>query len=137
MSRFLSSSLLVAAVVMAGGVALSAGADPAPAGQSAAAQSHAAPRCLDIQNAGRKHVVNDHTLLVYDDFGNAFLLDIGGPCKTMDDYSKFGFEIQGSTQVCQAHDAMILYSHNDEPPLRCLINGVKPISKEDAKALDK
>lgn len=111
-----------------------AGADTTPA---SAGQSHAAPRCLDIQNAGRKHVVNDHTLLVYDDFGNAFVLDVGGPCKTMDDYSKFGFEIQGSTQICQAHDAMILYSHNDEPPLRCLINGVKPISKEEAKALDK
>ncbi len=137
MSRFLSSLLVAAAVFMAGGVALSAGADPAPAAQSPSTQSAAAPRCLDVQYVGRKHVVNDHTLLVYDDFGNAFVLDVGGPCKTMDDYSRIGFELQGSSQICQAHDAMILFSHDTEPPVRCLINGVKPISKDDAKALDK
>lgn len=97
----------------------------------------ASARCLDSQHIGRKHVVDDHTLLVYDDWGNAFKLDIGGPCRNMDDWDHIGFEFNGTSDICGAHDAMILYSKFDEQPLRCVINGVHPVSKTEAAELDK
>ena len=98
---------------------------------------HAAPRCIDGQHIGRKHVVDANTLLVYDDWGNPYKLDIGGPCGSMDDWSHIGFEFDGTTQICGAHDAKILYSKFDEPPVKCLINGVHPLSKAEAAELDK
>lgn len=96
-----------------------------------------APRCLDARHIGGKHVVDEHTLLVYDDFGNGYKLDVGGPCRTMDDYSKIGFEFDGTDQICKAHDAKILFSHWDEAPLRCIINGVQPLTRAEAAELEK
>ncbi|MDI7774293.1 DUF6491 family protein [Asticcacaulis sp. EMRT-3] len=102
----------------------------------AADMNKMAPKCLDGQHTGRMHVVNDHTLLVYDQWQNAYKLDIGGPCRSMSDMSHFGFEFQGSTQICRAHDAMLLYSVDRERPVKCLINGVTPLTKAQANELD-
>jgi len=96
-----------------------------------------APKCLDIRETGRFHVVNDHTLMVYDRWENPYLLDVGGPCRSMDDFSRFGFEVNGTTQVCRAHDAFLLYSNGiDHHMARCIINGVKQISRAEAARLD-
>lgn len=96
------------------------------------------PRCLDGRNVGRTHVIDQNTLLVYDRFDNPYKLDVGGPCRSMNDMSVFGFEFKGSTQICNAHDAMLL---RYEPPSahvsRCLINGVEPLTREEAAELDK
>jgi len=82
-------------------------------------------------------VVDDHTLLVYDKAQNAYKLDIGGPCRSMTDLSTFGFEFTGTTQVCRAHDATLLYfpiAH--AAPSRCLINGITPLTRAQADQLD-
>jgi len=113
------------------------GARPAADPAKAAELDRKAPKCLDIRETGRFHVVNDHTLLVYDRWENPYLLDVGGPCRSMDDFSKFGFEVNGTTQVCRAHDAFLLYSNGlDHHMNRCIINGVKVISRAEAAKLD-
>ncbi len=111
-------------------------AKPAAQGVSPAGGEHAAPKCLDIRDTGRFHVVNDHTLLVYNTWQDPYLLDIGGPCRSMTDLSHFGFEVNGTTQICRAHDAFLLFSHDTERPVRCIINGVKAISRAEAAKLD-
>ena len=96
-----------------------------------------APRCLDADHTGRFHVIDDHTLLVYDRFQNAYKLDVGGPCRSMTDMSKFGFEFTGTTQICRAHDATLLYFPIDHgAPNRCLINAVTPLTRAQASELD-
>ncbi len=124
--------------LMAGGLIVTACASTAPAGgDQANAQTRVTPKCLDGRNIGRKHVVDDHTLLVYDTWGNPYKMDIGGPCKSMTDFSQIGFEFNGSNQICKAHDAMILRSENGERPVKCLINSVEPLTREAAALLDK
>jgi hypothetical protein len=132
----------VLAGLMAGGLIVTACASTAPQGDSQApaqsgAQAKVTPKCLDGRNIGRKHVVDEHTLLVYDTWGNPYKMDIGGPCKSMTDFSQIGFEFNGSNQICKAHDAMILRSENGERPVKCLINSVEPITREAAALLDK
>lgn len=127
---FAVAGLLAGALVLAG-------FDRAPDDRdSRTTSTHVAPRCLDGQHIAGKHVVDDHTLLVYNDWGDAYKLDIGGPCRSMDDWSRIGFEFEGGSQICDAHDAQILYSKFDEAPVRCLINGVHPLTKAEAAALD-
>ena len=123
--------------LLAGVLAISACATTAPSGDQTAAQARVTPKCLDGRHIGRKHVVDDHTLLVYDDLGNPYKLDVGGPCRSMTDFSQIGFEFNGSHQICQAHDAMILRSENGERPVKCLINGVEPLTRDAASLLDK
>jgi len=94
------------------------------------------PACLDGRDTHRIHVVDDHTLLVYDGRENAYKMDIGGPCRSMTDLSHFGFQFFGSDQICRAHDAQLLYSQNGERPVTCLINSVTPITRNEAKVLD-
>ncbi len=139
-TRLFPASLgFAAAGLVAGGLMLAgfAGAPDRHDDRDSRDTTASAPRCLDSQHIGRKHVVDANTLLVYDDWGNAFKLSIGGPCGNMDDYSHIGFEYDGSDQICGAHDAKILYSKWDEPPVTCIINGVQPLSKAEAAGLDK
>ncbi len=123
--------------LLAGGLIITACASTPPAKDGQTAQARATPRCLDGRNIARKHVVDDHTLLVYDTFGNPYKLDYAGPCRSMTDFSQIGFEFNGTNQICQAHDAKILRSENGERPVSCLINGVEPITREAAALLDK
>lgn len=128
----------VVAGLMAGGLIVTACAGTPPAGgDQPAAQARTTPKCLDGRNIGRKHVVDDHTLLVYDTWGNPYKLDYAGPCRSMTDFSQIGFEFNGTNQICQAHDAKILRSEHGEAPVSCLINGVEPITREAAALLDK
>lgn len=127
------------AIIAAASVAVTANAQDnnwgAPAQSQVRENTSAPPKCLDVRNAGGFHVVDEKTLLVRDGFGNGYLLDIGGPCRSMTNMSNFGFELYGSSDICRAHDAKILYSHSGEAPVKCLINGVKPISRQEADAL--
>lgn len=123
--------------LLAGGLLLAGFAHAPDDRDSRDTSTRVAPRCLDGQHIGRKHVVDANTLLVYDDWGNPYKLDIGGPCRTMDDWSHIGFEFDGGDQICGAHDAKILYSKFDEAPVQCLINGVHSISRAEAAELDK
>jgi hypothetical protein len=139
----IAATAVAGGVIVAGAASLtSAQARPAsddwgkPAAQSTSGDGRKAADCLDIRETGRFHVVNDHTLLVYDTWQNPYLLDVGGPCRSMDDMSHFGFEVNGTTQVCRAHDAFLLFSHDTERPVRCLINGVKVVSRAEAARLD-
>ena len=107
-----------------------------PDARDASSADKMAPRCLDGGHVGRIHVVDSHTLLVYDDSRNGYKLDIAGPCSTMTDMSHIGFEFNGSDQICRAHDAFILHSEFDEAPLKCIINGVQPLTRAEAEAMD-
>lgn len=139
-NRLFARAGVVAAAVVAGLAAIATASvsvsAPAPDQDSAAGRTRQAPKCLDLRNVGRIHVVDDHTLLVYDGFGNPYQLDVGGPCRSMNDMSQIGFEINGIDQLCRAHDAMILHSNMGEAPVRCLINGVKPITRAQADEID-
>lgn len=131
---------LLAAVALGTGLIIvtACASTPPPAGNQASAdQTKVTPKCLDGRNIGRKHVVDPHTLLVYDTWGNPYKMDIGGPCQSMTDFSQIGFEFAGSNQICQAHDAKILRSENGERPVTCLINSVEPITRDAARLLDK
>lgn len=144
--HLIKKAAVVAASVVTGGVivaaasvAVTANAQDNNWGNTAQSQvtesKRTPPKCLDARNAGGFHVVDEKTLLVRDGFGNGYLLDIGGPCRSMTNMSQFGFELYGSSEICRPHDAKILYSHSGEMPVKCLINGIKPISREEADAL--
>lgn len=128
-----------AVIIAAGSVAVTANAQDnnwgAPQQSQATESGRTPPKCLDTRYAGGFHVVDEKTLLVRDSFGNGYLLDVGGPCRSMTDMSQFGFELYGSSDICRPHDAKILYSHSGEMPVKCLINGIKPISREESDAL--
>ncbi len=147
MSRSKIMAGFAVAGVIAGGLLISAltlapvsqaneardrGASP-DAGQSTA---HKAPKCLDSRNMGGIRVVGENLIVARDSFGNAYEMELGGPCRSMNDFSHIGFEFNGSDQICRAHDAFVLYSENDELPLRCIINSVKSISREEADKLE-
>lgn len=137
---------LMAGVVAVGAFSVSQAEERHNGGRAAQAQEagaqeasqRSAPRCLDGSRVGRFHVVDDHTLLVYDDFGNPYRMDVGGPCRGMSDFSTFGFEFNGGSDICKAHDATLL---RREPPtmgtMRCMINGFESISRAEAAELDK
>ena len=135
----------ITAGIVAGGLVVTAlsltaltGAQTSLAGEPdrVIASDKMAPRCLDGGRVGRIHVVDSHTLLVYDDARNGYKLTIDGPCTTMTDMSHIGFEFNGSDQICRAHDAFVLHSEMDEAPLKCIINGVQPLTRAEADALD-
>lgn len=137
MKHFGRTAAAFAATGFLAGMALVGGlGGPAAAGDRDAA-SRIVPRCLDSHDMGRRHVVDDHTLLIYDNAGNPYKLGIGGPCRNMNDYSKIGFEYDGSDEICGAHDAKVLYSEFDEPPVTCIINSFEAVSRDEARALDK
>ena len=127
-----------AAGLAAGVLAVTMLAGPAPVSANEPGQGtvRETPRCLDGRNVGRKHVVDDKTLLVYDVWGNPYKLGTGGPCRSMDDYSQIGFEFNGSDQICGAHDAKIIYSQNGFLPARCVISSFQAITREEAAKLD-
>lgn len=135
--KTLLSAVVIATAAGVLAVATRSSASQARDSDDRVATDRATPKCLDGQRTGRFHVVNDHTLLVYDEFGNPYKLDVGGACRGMSDFSTFGFEFTGSSDICRGHDAMVLRS---EPPthgvMRCTINSVTPMSRSDAAALD-
>ncbi len=101
-----------------------------------AQSSRHVPKCLDTRNMGGVRVVGENLIVAYDGFGNPYEMELGGPCRSMNDFSHIGFEFNGTDEICRAHDAFVLYSENDEQPLRCIINSVKPISREEADKLE-
>ncbi len=129
----LAAGLTLAVVAVAGGLAL----QPSQADEPSHGQSQASPRCLDTRYTGRIHVVDDHTLLVYDRFDNAYKINHGGGCKSMDDYSQIGFVLSSGSDICAPHDAQLLYSPTGHGPrTTCIINGFSNVSKEEAQRLD-
>ena len=81
MRMSLSKGLWVAAGgVLAASVLMACTANGA-ADRATAEPDKIGPTCLDAQRTGRFHVVDEHTLLVYDRSDNAYKLDIGGPCR--------------------------------------------------------
>jgi hypothetical protein len=129
----LATGLTLAVVAVAGALAL----QPSQAREPSDDQSKPAPRCLDVRYTGRIHVVDDHTVLVYDKFDNAYKINHAGGCKSMDDYSQIGFVLSGGSDICAPHDAQILYSPTSRGArTTCIINGFSGVSKEEAARLD-
>lgn len=91
------------------------------------------PKCIDASQLNRKMVVNKTTVLIEDGFGRSALLKLSAPCQNLDDLDKIGFEFFGGTQICDRRDVKILYSRFDEAPVRCLVESVTPLTKEEAK----
>lgn len=136
MTRLKASLLMTSLAAVAAGAVIAGAVSAREDKPVAAKPDKPGPTCLDAGHTGRFHVVDDHTLLVYDNWQNAYKLDIGGPCRSMTDMSQFGFVFNGTSQVCRAHDAKLLYSQNGERPVTCLINGVTPLTKAQANELD-
>ena len=123
--------MAAAAVVAAGAGAYSLGrapearaADPAPA----------ANQCIETASLESKMVVAKNQLLLEDSYGHAALVTLSPPCSQMDQLDHIGFIYQGDTRLCQKHDIKILYSRESEHPVQCLIEDVKPLTKDEAKA---
>jgi len=95
-----------------------------------------APRCLDGRNIGAIRVVGENLIIAHDSFGNPYEMELGGPCRSMTDMSHIGFEFNGADSICGAHDAFVLYSEENERPMRCIINSVKSISRAEADKLE-
>lgn len=121
---------VLAAVTLSGLGALSL-ASAAP--EEPAAAPAGKRQCLDAGHLNRKMVVDKTTILIEDGFGRSALLKLHAPCQNLDDLDKIGFEFFGTTQICDKRDVKILYSRFDEAPVRCLIDSITPLSKEEAR----
>ncbi|ESQ80528.1 DUF6491 family protein [Asticcacaulis sp. YBE204] len=120
-------SFLAVAAVGFGGLSL-ANAEPETTAASKVAPKH----CVNAGNLDRRMVVDKTTVLIEDGFGRAALLKLSRPCQNLDDMDRIGFEFEGSTQICGPRDVKILYSRFNEAPIRCLVESVTPLSKEQA-----
>ncbi|MDC7675646.1 DUF6491 family protein [Asticcacaulis machinosus] len=90
-------------------------------------------QCYDLGNMRSRMVIEPDSLLIEDAFGKYVLLKLTAPCRHIDELDKIGFEFNGSTQLCRKTDVKILHSRNTEAPLRCLIDTMTPLTKDEAK----
>ena len=75
-------------------------------------------------------VIDRETLLLTDRRGNAVLLKMAGPC--MSPHEAIGIEYFGSSRVCDRMDVTITGDVASAVPMRCMIDSVTPLSKEEA-----
>lgn len=95
-------------------------------------------QCVDIANIDTRRVIDSKTLYIKDNFGRAALLHMAPPCQNMEDMDRFGFELSGSSQMCGPHDIHISYAHSyDTIGLSCVVEDFTPLTKEEAKAIEK
>lgn len=95
----------------------------------------AAKQCYDLNNMRSRMVIEPDSLLIEDAYGKYVLVKLTAPCRNIDELDRIGFEFNGSTLLCKRTDVKILHSRNTETPLRCLIDTMTPLTKDEAKAL--
>ena len=107
----------------------------APAVRAAdAAPAPALTQCIETKSLESKMIVSKNQVVMVDDAGHAALVTLAPPCSQMQELDHVGFLYEGDTRLCQIHDIKILYSRDIEPPVRCLITDVKPLTKDEVKA---
>lgn len=135
MIKFASKMVLIA---VAGGMMSAPAFAATPAAQSVkpdAPRTEAPRQCYDFNNMRTRMVIEPDSLLIEDAFGKYVLLKLTAPCRNIDELDKIGFEFNGSTQVCSRTDVKILHSRDTEAPLRCLIDTLTPLTKDEARVL--
>jgi hypothetical protein len=85
--------------------------------------------CIDVSTNISRQVVGKNKLRLDDGLGRSAVLTLSPPCSNMDDFDKIGFELSGSSQLCDVHDMKILYSRHGEAPLTCLITDLKVLKR--------
>ncbi|WP_189488496.1 DUF6491 family protein [Asticcacaulis endophyticus] len=121
----------MALLAVAGGILSAPAFAAAPVVQSV--KPDAPRQCFDLNNMRTRMVIEPDSLLIEDGFGKYVLLKLTAPCRNIDELDRIGFEFNGSTQVCSRTDVKILHSRNTEAPLRCLIDTMTPLTKDEAK----
>jgi hypothetical protein len=81
--------------------------------------------CIDVSTNLNRQVIGKNKLRLEDGLGRSAILTLSAPCSNMDDFDKIGFELSGSSQLCDVHDMKILFSRHGEAPLTCLITDLK------------
>lgn len=80
-------------------------------------------------------VIDRQTLLLTDRGGNSLILHMTGPCMTRNEAIKL--EWRGSTRVCGALDVDVTGDITTAVPMRCMIDTVEPLTKEETVAYKK
>ncbi len=122
-----------AAVVMVTAGAISLGHAPAVRAADAA-PAPALTQCIETKNLDTKMIVSKNQVVMQDMSGHGALVTLAPPCAQMQELDHVGFLYEGDTRLCQIHDIKILYSRDTEPPVRCLITDLKPLTKDEVKA---
>ncbi len=128
-------ALLAAAVAaIAGAGAL--GLTHAPQARAADPAPPPLAQCVDTHSLNINMIVSKNQVVLEDSFHHAALLTLSQPCTQMDSLDGIGFLIEGDSRLCQIHDVKILYTRQGlhEPPSRCLITDMKPLTKDEVKA---
>lgn len=92
-------------------------------------------QCVDMSNLSTRMVLSPDTLLLQDASGHAAKLKMSAPCSQMDDLDMIGFEINGGSQLCSRTDIKVIHSRFDGPQVRCIINEVTFLNRDEARAL--
>lgn len=99
-----------------------------------AAPAPALTQCVDTKDLQTKMIVSKNQVVMQDMSGHGALVTLAPPCAQMQELDHVGFLYEGDTRLCQIHDIKILYSRDTEPPVRCLITDLKPLTKDEVKA---
>lgn len=77
-------------------------------------------------------VIDDTTLVVTDWHGNAAVMKMAGSC--LEKNEAIGIKYYGSGQICNPVDVEITGAISSNIPMKCFIQSVTPISKDEVKA---
>lgn len=80
-------------------------------------------------------VIDRETLLLTDRSGNSLIMHMTGPCMTKREAIKL--EYRGSTRVCGPLDVDITGDITTVVPMRCMVDTVEPLTKEETLAYKK
>jgi hypothetical protein len=77
-------------------------------------------------------VIDRQTLLLTDRSGNSLIMHMTGPCMSKNEAIKM--EYRGSTRICGPLDVDITGDITTVVPMRCMINTVEPLTREETLA---
>ena len=80
-------------------------------------------------------VIDRQTLLLTDRSGNSLVMHMTGPCMTKNEAIKM--EYRGSTRICGPLDVDITGDITTVVPMRCMVDTVEPLTKEETLAYKK
>ena len=116
-------------------VALAAGgcADKDPSSPLHSVETGKARKCLMAPLDSTK-ILNDSTLLMTDQMGNAAVVHMTGSCM-IDSTSPVILKYHGTNEICGPLDVDISGTVTGGLPISCLIKSIEPISKVQAQTL--
>lgn len=135
MRRSALVAVAAAAIAGFGGMGMADAMSPRPGDTASGASDRY--RCFDSENIRNFDFKDSRHLIIVSDFGQAYELELGGACIGLDTAFRIGVKTRmGSSQVCGAFDADIVYS--DPMSLRevdtCPVTGVRHLTGDEAAA---